>query len=181
MMQFHVDDELKEKIKKIKLLVLDVDGVLTDGRIIYDFEGREQRFFDAQDGTGIRILFKAGIKTTLVTILPSKAIERRAKDMLVAKLYQGISPKTKILGQIIKENAVRKEEICYVGDDLVDLGLMKVVGFPAAVANACEEVKKEALYVTQKTGGRGAVREIVELILKVQGRWEELVEMEFGK
>jgi 3-deoxy-D-manno-octulosonate 8-phosphate phosphatase (KDO 8-P phosphatase) len=180
-MRFHLDDEQKEKVKRVKLLVLDVDGVLTDGRIIYDFEGREQRFFDAQDGTGIRMLFNAGIKTVLATILPSKAVERRAKDMLVSKVYQGVYPKIKILAEILKENTVRKEEICYVGDDLVDLGLMRVVGFPAAVANACDEVKKEALYITRKTGGRGAVREIVELILKAQGRWEELVETEFGK
>ncbi|MFC1532980.1 KdsC family phosphatase [Thermodesulfobacteriota bacterium] len=179
-MPFIIDNELKEKIRKIKLLILDVDGVLTDGRIIYDFEGRELRFFDAQDGSGIRILHDAGIKTILATILPSKAIERRAKDMLVAKLYQGIIPKTRILEEIIKENNISREEICYVGDDLVDLGMMKAVGFPAAVANACTEIKDIASYITNNEGGRGAVREIVELILKTQGKWEELLEKKFG-
>jgi 3-deoxy-D-manno-octulosonate 8-phosphate phosphatase (KDO 8-P phosphatase) len=180
-MQFHIDHELKEKIKRIKLLVLDVDGVLTDGRIIYDFEGRELRFFDAQDGTGVRILFSAGIKTILATILPSRAIERRAKDMKVERVFQGIFPKIKILEEILREHDVKTEEICFVGDDLVDLGLMKSVGVPVAVANACEEIKKEASYVTQRTGGRGAVREIVELILRTQGKWDELVEREYNK
>ena len=181
MMPFNIDHELKEKIRKIKLLILDVDGVLTDGRIIYDFEGRELRFFDAQDGSGVRLLHHAGIKTILATVLPSKAVERRAKDMLVHKVYQGIMPKTKILEEILNEIDISKEEICYVGDDLVDLGMMKRVGFPAAVINACREIKEVACYVTEKEGGRGAVREIAELILKTQGKWEELLMKTFGK
>ncbi len=181
MMPFNIDHELKEKIRKIKLLILDVDGVLTDGRIIYDFEGREYRFFDAQDGSGVRLLYNAGINTILATILPSKAVERRAKDMLVEKVYQGIFPKIKILDEILVEHDIEKEEICYVGDDLVDLGIMKSVGFPAAVANACQEIKDIACFVTEKEGGRGAVREIAELILRTKGKWEELVEVEFGK
>jgi 3-deoxy-D-manno-octulosonate 8-phosphate phosphatase (KDO 8-P phosphatase) len=179
-MTFSLSKELEEKIIKIKLLILDVDGVLTDGRIIYDSEGRELRFFDAHDGTAIRILFKAGIKTMLATILPSKAIERRAKELLVEKVFQGIVPKTRVLEEILEERDISKDEICYVGDDLVDLGIMKAVGFPAAPANACREVKDVAYYVTQKQGGRGAVREIAELILKTQGKWNQLVEEEFG-
>jgi len=181
MMISAVNKELEEKIKKIKLLILDVDGVLTDGRIIYDSEGRELRFFDAHDGTGIRILFSAGIKTILATILPSKAIERRAKDLLVEKIFQGVVPKTRVLEEILKERDISKEEICYVGDDLVDLGIMKAVGFPAAPHNACQEVKDVACYVTQKEGGRGAVREIAELILKTQGKWNQLVGKEFSQ
>ena len=170
------DEALENKIKKIKLLILDVDGVLTDGRIIYDSEGRELRFFDAQDGIGVRLLFAAGIKTILATVLPSKAIERRAKDLLAEKVYQGVVPKTKILEEVQRENDVSADEICYVGDDLVDLGIMKSVGFPAAPANACREVKDVAVYVTEKAGGRGAVREIAELILKIQGKWDQLLE-----
>ena len=180
-MGFKVNQELKEKIKKIKLLILDVDGVMTDGRIIYDSEGHELRIFDAQDGTGVIMLFNAGIKTMLVTILPSKAIERRAKELKVEKVYQGIIPKTKVLEEILSENDISKEHICYVGDDLVDLGVMKAVGFPAAPVNACGEVKETACYVTQKEGGRGAVREIAELILKTQGKWEELIEKGYSK
>lgn len=180
MMVSTINNELQEKIKKIRLLILDVDGVLTDGRIIYDSEGRELRFFDAHDGAGIRILFSAGIKTILATILPTKAIERRARDMLVERVFQGVVPKTRILEEILKEENISREEISYVGDDLVDLGMMKAVGFPVAPANACQEVKDVACYVTQKQGGRGAVREIAELILKTQGKWNQLIEKEFS-
>jgi 3-deoxy-D-manno-octulosonate 8-phosphate phosphatase (KDO 8-P phosphatase) len=180
-MSFNIDGKMKEKIMKIKLLILDVDGVLTDGRIIYDFDGRELRFFDAQDGSGIRLLFDVGIRTILVTVLPSKAVEKRAEDMLVEKVYQGIMPKTKILKEIMSDNDITEEEMCYVGDDLVDLGMMKSVGFPVAVANAVQEIKDAASYVTEKEGGRGAVRETAELILKTQGKWEELLEKELGK
>ena len=173
------EQELKDRIAKVRLLILDVDGVLTDGRIIYDSEGRSLRFFDAQDGMGVRILLDAGIQTLLATILPSKAVEQRAKDMKVAECFQGVAPKTRILETVLEKYHIPKEEICYVGDDLVDLGIMKAVGFPAAVANACAEIKRIACYITEKEGGRGAVREIAELILKAQGRWEEIVEKKF--
>ncbi|MDP6178727.1 MAG: HAD-IIIA family hydrolase, partial [Desulfatiglandales bacterium] len=162
MMRFKMDEEMAEKIKRIKLLVSDVDGVLTDGRIIYDSEGGESRFFDAQDGLGIRLLKAAGIKTIFVTAKPSKAVERRATDLLVEKVYQGIKPKTKVLEKILSNVDISKEEICYVGDDLVDLSVMKAVGFPVAVANASWEIKESANYITRKSGGRGAVREVVE-------------------
>lgn len=179
-MPFVQDKELETKLKKIKLLILDVDGVMTDGRIIYDYEGRELRFFDAQDGVGVRLLYTAGIKTILATVLPSKAVERRAKDLLVEKVYQGVVPKIRVLEEILVERDISAEEICYVGDDLVDLNIMKAVGFPAAPPNACREIKDVALYVTQHEGGRGAVREIAELILKTQGKWDQMVEKEFS-
>jgi 3-deoxy-D-manno-octulosonate 8-phosphate phosphatase (KDO 8-P phosphatase) len=178
-MTLKVRKDLKQKIKRIKLLILDVDGVMTDGQIIYDSGGNELRSFDAQDGIGIRLLYKAGIKTIWATVLPSKAIERRAKELLVEKVYQGILPKTKVLDDVLSKKDILAEEICYVGDDLVDLGIMKAVGFPAAPANARQEVKDIANYITQQQGGRGAVREVSELILRVQGKWERLVEAEF--
>lgn len=179
-MRFKMDEEMTEKIKKIKLLITDVDGVLTDGRIIYDSEGGESRFFDVQDGQGIRLLKAAGIKTIFVTVKPSKAVERRATDLLVEKVYQGITPKTKVLEEILRNGDISKDEICYVGDDLVDLGVMKAVGFPVAVANACREIKESASYITQKSGGRGAVREVAELILMTQGKWDEAIDLEIG-
>lgn len=180
MLGFEVDEDLKARIKKIKLLILDVDGVLTDGRIIYDSEGRELKFFDVQDGLGIRLLRTSGIKTILITYKPSNAIGRRAKEIQVADLYEGILPKTTVLKEILDKYEVRVEEICFVGDDLVDLGMMKVVGFPVAVINACQEIKEAASYITRKRGGRGAVREVVELILRTQERWHEILEKEFG-
>jgi 3-deoxy-D-manno-octulosonate 8-phosphate phosphatase (KDO 8-P phosphatase) len=166
-------EEMEERLKKIKILLLDVDGVLTDGRIIYDSKGRDSKFFDVHDGLGVYVLSKAGIKTIIVTAKSSGTIKPRARDMRVAEVFADVSPKSAILDKILKKYNVTKDEVCFVGDDLVDLGLMKVVGFPIAVFNACPEIKQVASYITIKHGGRGAVREVAELILKSQGKWED--------
>ena len=179
-MKFTEDQENKGRIGKIKLLLLDVDGVLTDGRIVYDSEGRDLKFFDVQDGLGLRLLREAGIKTVLITARSSKATERRARDLRIEDAYQNVETKTKLLPEILEKHNVSEEEICYVGDDLVDLGMMRRVGFPVAVMNACDEIKEAARYITRKTGGRGAVREVVELILRTQDRWEETISKTFG-
>lgn len=170
-----IKEELIEKARKIKLLLLDVDGVLTDGRIIYDSSGRDMKFFDVHDGLGVYCLKKAGIKTILITAKGSRAIRPRARDMQVDAVFENISPKTAVLGKILKKYKVNTEEVCFVGDDLVDLCLMKRVGLPIAVFNAAPEIKQTASYVTLKHGGRGAVREVAELILKAQGKWEEII------
>ncbi len=167
--------ELTEKARKIKILLLDVDGVLTDGRIIYDSSGRDMKFFDVHDGLGVYCLKKAGIKTILITAKGSRAISPRARDMQVEGVYENISPKTAALEKILKKYKVNPAEICFVGDDLVDLCLIKRVGLPIAVFNAAPEIKQSASYITLRHGGRGAVREVSELILKAQGRWEEIV------
>jgi 3-deoxy-D-manno-octulosonate 8-phosphate phosphatase (KDO 8-P phosphatase) len=166
---------LKEKAQKIKLLLLDVDGVLTDGRIIYDSRGRDMKFFDVHDGLGVYLLKKIGISTILITAKGSRAIRPRARDMKVEEIFENISPKTAVLDRILKKYKVESSQVCFVGDDLVDLCLMKKVGFPIAVFNAAPEIKQVASYITLKEGGRGAVREVVELILKAQGKWEEVV------
>lgn len=168
-------EELEERLKKIKVLLLDVDGVLTDGRIIYDSRGRDSKFFDVHDGLGVYVLNKAGVKTIIVTAKSSGTIKPRARDMRVTEVFADVSPKSAILDKILKKYNVNKDEVCFVGDDLVDLGLMKVVGFPIAVFNACPEIKQAASYITIKHGGRGAVREVAELILKAQGKWEDTV------
>jgi 3-deoxy-D-manno-octulosonate 8-phosphate phosphatase (KDO 8-P phosphatase) len=168
--------ELKDRAKKVKLLLLDVDGVLTDGRIIYDSQGRDLKFFDVHDGMGVHALYRCGIKTVLITAKGSKAIRPRARDMQVLEIYENISPKSAILKRIIDKYKLGPEEICFVGDDLVDLGLMKLVGFPVAVFNACPEVKQCASYITIRQGGRGAVREMAELILKAKERWDEVIQ-----
>lgn len=170
-----IKQELIDKAKKIKLLLLDVDGVLTDGRIIYDSRGSDMKFFDVHDGLGVYILKKAGIPTILITAKGSRAIRPRARDMEVETVYENISPKTKVLDKILKKYNVSSEEVCFVGDDLVDLCLMKSVGFPIAVLNAAAEIKQVADYITGREGGRGAVREVAELILKSQGRWDEAI------
>ncbi|OGX16431.1 MAG: hypothetical protein A2166_00895 [Omnitrophica WOR_2 bacterium RBG_13_41_10] len=168
-----MQEHLLEKLKKIKLLLLDVDGVLTDGRIIYDSKGRDSKFFDVHDGMGVYLLYKAGIKTILITAKGSQAIRPRARDMRVEAVFENISPKTAVLDKILKRYKVTSEELCFVGDDFVDLCLMKKVGFPVAVFNACPEIKQVSNYITVREGGRGAVREVAELILKAQGKWEK--------
>ncbi len=170
-----MENLILEKAKKIKLLLLDVDGVLTDGRIIYDSAGRDLKLFDVHDGLGVYLLKKAGIPTILVTAKGSKTIKPRAKDMKVDAVFANISPKSAVLEGILKKYKVGLEEICFIGDDLVDLCMIKRVGLAVAVNNACEEIKKAAAYITVKRGGRGAVREVVEIILKSQGKWEDAV------
>jgi 3-deoxy-D-manno-octulosonate 8-phosphate phosphatase (KDO 8-P phosphatase) len=170
-----IDQSVLEKVKKIKVLLLDVDGVLTDGRIVYDSAGKNSKFFDVHDGMGVYLLQKCGIPTVLITAKGSRAIGPRARDMRVDKVYENISPKTRVLTLILKRYGVSSDQLCFVGDDLVDICLMRKVGLPIAVANACPEVKKAALWETSREGGRGAVREVSELILKTQSKWSEAI------
>lgn len=167
--------EFVERARKIKILLLDVDGVLTDGRIIYDSKGRDSKFFDVHDGLGVYVLNKAGVKTIIVTAKSSGTIKPRARDMRVAEVFADVSPKSAILDKVMQKYKVTPEEVCFMGDDLVDLGLMKIVGLPIAVFNACPEIKQAADYITVRHGGRGAVREVAEIILKAQGKWEGII------
>ena len=171
-----ITEELKARFRKVKLLILDVDGVLTDGRIIYDSSGKDSKFFDVHDGLGVYVLHKFGINTVIITAKKSKTIPPRSKDMRVAEVFADIFPKTKVLGKIIKKYQVAIDEICFVGDDLVDLSLMRKIGLPIAPANASPDIKEAAAYVTDCRGGRGAVREVAELILKSQGKWKDVLE-----
>ncbi len=167
----------KSKFKNIKLLLLDVDGVLTDGRIIYDSKGCDSKFFDVHDGLGIYLLNRMGIKTILVTAKGSGSIKPRAKDMRVEAVYENILPKTKVYEKVLVKYGLKDEDICFVGDDLVDLCVLKRAGLPVATHNACGVVKKAAAYVTKKDGGRGAVREVAELILQSKGLWDKALEI----
>lgn len=167
---------LKNRFKKIKLLLLDVDGVLTDGRIIYDSHGRDLKFFDVHDGLGVYLLKKAGIETILVTAKGSKTIKPRALDMRVIEVIADVHYKASILKRVMKKYHVKAQEICFVGDDLVDLSLMKKVGLAVAVVNACPDIKAVSHYITHKHGGRGAVREVSELILRTQKKWEKAIQ-----
>jgi 3-deoxy-D-manno-octulosonate 8-phosphate phosphatase (KDO 8-P phosphatase) len=174
-----MDAFIVEKAKKIKFLLLDVDGVLTDGKIVYDSKGRDSKFFDVHDGMGVYLLGKAGIRTILITAKGSRAIKPRARDMRVAEVFEDASPKTDALEKILKKYKVSPDEVCFVGDDLVDLCVMKKVGFAIAVFNACPEIKQTAHYITLKEGGRGAVREVAELLLKSRGEWQEVIRRYF--
>ncbi len=167
--------QLEERIKRIKLLMLDIDGVLTDGRIIYDNKANELKFFDVQDGFGIVLLGRAGIEVIIITANKSKAVRKRAKELNVKALYQNCFDKLKAFEEILEKFNLRPEEICFIGDDLIDLPVLKRVGLAVSVPNAVDEVKSAAHYITKKRGGRGAVREICDFILKSQNKWQEIM------
>jgi 3-deoxy-D-manno-octulosonate 8-phosphate phosphatase (KDO 8-P phosphatase) len=167
-----IDQQIIERAKKIKLVVLDIDGVMTDGHIIYSVYGDELKFFDVQDGFGLTLLHRAGIKTAIITAKKSRIVKLRTKDMRVTYVYQGYMEKAAALDKLLGKSKIPAEEICFVGDDLIDLPVLKRVGFAVAVPNAVEEVIKHAHYTTSKMGGHGAVREICDLILKSQGKWD---------
>lgn len=164
-------EKVKKLFKKVKLLILDVDGVLTRGEIIYDSQGHDLKVFNAKDGLGVFLLSLVGIKVVLITAINSKVVKRRASDMHIDKVYEGILPKEKLLPQIRKIYGLSDKDICFVGDDLIDIGIMKKVGLGVAVNDAPDEVKKAAIYVTKNKGGEGAVREVVELLLKSKNLW----------
>ena len=171
-----MDEQLAQKIKNIKLVILDVDGILTDGKIIYASFGDDIKEFDVKDGFGITLLYRAGIKSMILTAKSSKVIKRRAKDMHVVKVYQNAFDKLKVYNKILRKFKFEDEDICFMGDDLVDLPVLKRVGFSACAPCSLDEVKKEVDYVTKKTGGSGAVREIADLILKTQSKWQKVTE-----
>ena len=164
--------ELIDRAARVKLLILDIDGVMTDGRIVYSIYGDELKFFDVQDGFGITLLNRAGIKSAIITAKKSRIVKLRARDMRVAKAYQGYMDKLIPFEQALKSFKVKPEEVCFIGDDLIDIPVLKRVGLAVAVPNAVEEVKQIAHHITSKTGGRGAVREICDLILKSQNKWD---------
>jgi len=168
------DEELKSRIRKIRLLILDVDGVLTDGRIIIDDAGQESKHFDVKDGHGLKLIMRYGIDVVLLTGRSSAVVTHRAADLGIREVYQGILNKIDFFIQFIEKRGINPEEVAYIGDDVVDIPILKRVGFSIAVQDAADEVKEKVDHITGKPGGRGAVRETCDLILKVQGKWEEV-------
>ena len=166
---------LKDKIKKIKLLALDVDGILTDGRIVLDHEGNEVKQFNVKDGFGLVLLRRAGLKTAIISARSAPAVTARAKDLEFDKIFQDANPKIHAYRELLKEFQLTDEQVCFMGDDLPDLEVLKSVGLAASVPNAVDEAKKESDYITRSSGGAGAVREVVELILKTQKLWKTVI------
>ena len=164
-----------EKLERIRLLLLDVDGVMTDGSIVYGAEGQEIKRFHVRDGLGIRLVMRAGIKVGVVTGRQSEALMHRCRDLGIGLIYAGVSDKAAQLDRIVAQTAVQAENIAFAGDDLVDLPLMRRIGLSIAVADAHEIVKAHADLITTAPGGAGAVREICEALLKSQGRWESIL------
>lgn len=163
------------KAKAIKLLLLDVDGVLTDGSITYTEQGEEIKSFNARDGFGINILRKSGVEVGIITARTSKALTRRAKDLSLTRVYQGVRYKVQIFKQLIEELGLNGNEVAYMGDDWLDLPILQRVGLAAAVADAALEVRQMVDYVAERSGGQGAVREICDMIIEAQGKRDELL------
>jgi 3-deoxy-D-manno-octulosonate 8-phosphate phosphatase (KDO 8-P phosphatase) len=165
-------------MEQIKLIALDVDGVLTDGSIIYGPEDFEVKIFSVKDGQGITLARRGRIEVAFITARISDALIKRAKDLGVIEVHQGIEDKWDCLQKIMSRYQLKKEEVLYVGDDVVDIPVMKNVGFPVAVADAIDEVKEVAKYITKLPGGRGAVREVINEVLKAQGKYDALIQKE---
>ncbi|MEE8400473.1 MAG: HAD-IIIA family hydrolase [Desulfobacterales bacterium] len=164
------------KLKQIELLILDVDGVLTDGSIVYSDSGEELKTFNAKDGLGLRLLQDAGIMVSIVTGRRSEALAHRCTNLGISLLYQGVDDKAAALSTILKQTGVTADNTAAMGDDLPDLALLKHIGCAIAVADADEIVRNHADLVTVAKGGAGAVREVCEGILKAQGHWETILE-----
>lgn len=163
-------------LQKIRLILLDVDGVLTDGRIGLLPDGGEIKFFSVYDGLAIRLAGKVGWEVGFLSGRTSKEVEARALDLGVELLVQGSRDKVKDFEKILKERNLEASQVAYVGDDLPDIPLLKRVGFSAAPRNAAEAVRYCVHYVTRERGGYGAVREVVDLLLKTTGKWEKVIE-----
>lgn len=164
------------KAKNIRLLLLDVDGVLTDGSLIYSHEGKESKAFNTQDGFGLRILQDAGVAVGIITARSSEALKRRSRDLRIEHLYQGAGNKLEAYKEILKKTGLKPFEIAYMGDDWLDLVLLKRVGLAVAPANAVPEVLDMVHYTTEQAGGHGAVRELCDLILEGMGKHKELLQ-----
>ncbi len=164
----------------LKYLILDVDGTLTDGGIYYDNHGNELKKFCTKDGTGLVIARAAGIKLVVMTGRESEATTRRVKELKVDFVFQGIKDKVEFLKSWIEENEIKRDELGYIGDDINDLEPMKFCSFIGCPADACEEVKLIADYVSSINGGHGAVRDVIEHYLNEQGLWNQMIEKCYG-
>ncbi len=165
---------LRRAARNIKLVILDVDGVLTDGSIILDNQGNEYKSFHVRDGHGIKMLIRAGIKVALITGRDSKVVERRAHELGITEVFQKCFDKTAIYNALLSKYSLAPEDIAYVGDDIVDAPIMAKVGLPVSVLDSADEIKNYSLMVTKNRGGRGAVREVADIILKSKGLWERI-------
>ncbi|MFH0908083.1 MAG: HAD-IIIA family hydrolase [bacterium] len=166
---------MKQRAAAIEAIVFDVDGVLTRGDIIYSSAGTELKIFNVQDGHGFLLAHRGGLKTGILTARASEPVRRRAKELNVTAFLEGKTDKGAGLRELAKRLRVKLSDVCYVGDDLVDLPAMRQAGLPVAVANAVQDVKDRAAWVTRRSGGEGAAREVIEMILKARGLWTSVI------
>jgi 3-deoxy-D-manno-octulosonate 8-phosphate phosphatase (KDO 8-P phosphatase) len=166
---------LESRASRIKLLLMDCDGVLTNGRI-WIVDGDDQKTFNTRDGLGLELLHRAGLRSGIISGRESTALQYRAGALGVSFIYQGVENKVSAFELILQEAALDPSEVAYIGDDLNDIPLLRRAELGVAVADSTEETKRHARYVTRAAGGNGAVRETIELILKAQNRWDALIQ-----
>ncbi len=170
-----MSSEVQKRAARIKLLLMDCDGVLTDGRVWLFENGEEQKGFHTRDGLGLELLHRAGLRSGIISGRASTAVQKRAQGLGMSYVIQGCEDKQKAFAEILDQAGVENLEVAYIGDDLNDIPLLRQSGLGVAVADAALETREHAHYITSAAGGFGAVREVIELILKAQGRWDELV------
>lgn len=168
--------DVLERASRISVLLIDVDGVLTDGRIVYADYGDELKFFDVQDGAGLVFWNRLGLKSAVITARTSRLLKRRAKEMRIDLLIQGALLKLPAYERMLKRLRVKDEQVCVIGDDLMELPMLRRAGLAVSVPNGVAEVTAASQYVTQRPGGHGAVRETIELILKAKGLWNQVLQ-----
>ena len=169
-------DDLERRASRIKLILMDCDGVLTDGRLWLTEDGNEQKSFNTHDGLGLTLLHRAGLRSGIISGRNSSAVSRRAQQLGIEFVGQGDPEKIAAFEEILRRAEVDESEVAFIGDDLTDIPLMQRAELAVAVADAVNETRSVAHYVTRAPGGRGAVREVIELVLKSQGRWNDLLE-----
>jgi len=167
--------DILKQAKKIKLVIFDVDGVLTDGSLFFGDDGQEYKAFYSRDGLGIKLLQRTGIEVGVITARSSKLVNHRMENLGIKHLYQGRLDKITAFNDLVSKLGVNADETAYVGDDVIDLPVMKKVGLAIAVQDAHPFVKKHAHWITEHNGGRGAARDVCELIMEAQGTLEELL------
>ena len=170
-----IDTSILEKARKLKLLILDVDGVLTDGKLFFDNQGNEYKVFHAQDGHGIKLLRQSGVEVAVISGRKSNSVALRMKNLGIAHVYQGYEDKRAAFNEILANLQITAEQAAHVGDDLLDLPIMSQVGLSIAVQDANFAVKDYADWCTLRVGGQGAVREVCDLILQAQGNFDAIL------
>lgn len=172
---------MRERLRRIRLLLLDVDGVLTDGRIIYDAQGVETKAFDVKDGHGLKLLQRSGVQVGIITGRQSEVVNVRARELGIDIVYQGAKDKLVPFAEILQKLRLATDEVAYMGDDLPDLPVLRRAGWAVAPADAVGEIKPYVDYVTNCPGGRGAVREVCDLLLQEIGLWSEVTSRYFER
>ena len=173
------DKDIIRRAERIKLLLLDVDGVLTDGSLIYTDKGYQIKQFNVNDGLGISLARKAGIKCAVLTAKKTEVVRLRCEDLSIDKVYQDVHYKIEVLQDILGTFSVSEENICFMGDDLIDIPLLRRAGLAVCPPNAVSEAAQFAHFLTQERGGSGAVREVTDLLVRSQGKWEEVTRRYF--